>query len=758
MTGSRAGIVDDEAGDAQPVGPEAVVNLPVSGMTCGACAARLQKALDRADGVTGANVNFALERASIRFDASVTDVPALAGVVERAGFEAVLDGAGDATMAGEDAFRARQDAERRELRIALIAAALLTIPLVAQMIGMAAGIGVHLPAWLELALATPVQFIIGARFYRGAAKSLAGGGGNMDVLVALGTSAAYFYSLYLFIELGAGAAGQLYFEASAVIITLVLLGKYLETRARHSTTAAIRELMDLRPASARLLRNGEEIEVDVASVVSGDLVIVRPGERVPVDGKVQSGRSEIDESLITGESLPVPKSTGSSVTGGSINGTGLLHVVTTATGEDATLSKIIQLVENAQAGKAPVQRAVDRISAVFVPVVAAIAALTFLAWIMLSGNLEQALVAAVSVLVIACPCALGLATPTAIMAGTGVAARHGILIKDVESLEQAHRLDTVVFDKTGTLTVGRPRVVDLFVANGNRRELLETAAALQRGSEHPIAGAILALAEADGLTAEPAENFRSLPGRGVTGRTDSGVVLAGNTALLAEHGVPAIGSSPADAWERQGRTVCWIARDDTVLGAIAMADTLRDQSIAAIEALRRMHIRTLLISGDAPRVADEIGRKLNVDVSRGAVPPAGKADVIEDLRSDGRTVGMVGDGINDAPALAAADVGIAMGTGTDVALETAGVTLMRPDPTLVAAAINVSRSTWNKIRQNLFWAFIYNIIGIPLAAAGYLSPAIAGAAMAMSSVSVVSNSLLLKRWSPQQDAEANARN
>ena len=756
--GTRAGSYDGAAKGSQGGVREAAVDLPVAGMTCGACAARLQKALSRADGVAAAEVNFALERASIRFDAGVIDVPSLADIVERAGFEAIIDSADGATMPDEDAFRSRQDAERRALGIAVSAAALLTIPLVAQMIAMAAGLDVHLPAWVELALATPVQFVIGARFYRGAAKSLAGGGGNMDVLVALGTSAAYFYSLYLFVDLGAAARGQLYFEASAVIITLVLVGKYLEARAKHATTAAIRQLMDLRPASARVLRNGEEIEMEVGSVASGDLVVVRPGERIPVDGTVQSGESEVDESLITGESLPVAKSTGSPVTGGSINGTGLLQVLTTATGKDSTLSRIIHLVENAQAGKAPVQRAVDQISAIFVPVVAAIAALTFLTWIAVAGDIEQALVAAVSVLVIACPCALGLATPTAIMAGTGVAARHGILIKDVASLERAHRLDAVVFDKTGTLTVGRPRVVDLFVASGSLHTLVETAAALQQGSEHPIAGAILARAEADGLTAGPVEDFRSLPGRGVTGRMDHSVVLAGNAALLAERGVEVVGASPVEAWERQGYTVCWVARDETVLGAIAMADTLRDRSIVAIEALRRMRVRTLLISGDAPRVADEIGRKLRVDVARGAVPPAEKAGVVEDLRAEGHTVGMVGDGINDAPALAAADVGIAMGTGTDVALETAGVTLMRPDPTLVAAAIDVSKSTWNKIRQNLFWAFIYNVIGIPLAAAGYLSPAIAGAAMAMSSVSVVSNSLLLKRWSPQDYAGANARN
>jgi Cu+-exporting ATPase len=616
------------------------------------------------------------------------------------------------------------------------------------MIAMVAGWPFHLAPWMELALATPVQFFIGARFYVAAASAIRARSGNMDVLVVMGTTTAYLYSLYLLLTLGTDARGQLYFEASAVIITLVLMGKYLEARAKRGTTAAIRQLMNLRPPTARIQRDGSEVEVPVGTVLKGDIVVVRPGERIPVDGRVQSGDSEVDESLITGESLPVAKTSGSSVTGGAINGTGLLLLEATAVGEDSTLSKIIRLVENAQAGKAPVQRLVDRISEIFVPTVIIIALLTFGGWMLATGNAADALIAAVSVLVIACPCALGLATPTAIMTGTGVAARHGILIKDVESLERAHALDAVVFDKTGTLTVGMPGVVGIHVTSGTERELMTLAASIQQGSEHPLSRAVLDKAKADALDLEPVSEFRSITGRGVSGRVGNVDVLVGNAALLDQHGMVLPANTPTDAWENEGKTVVWVAREKTVLGAIGMADTLRTQSAAAIDELRRLGIRTLLISGDAPRVATEIGRQLSIDESQGGVLPDDKVGVIRRLAGQGYSVGMVGDGVNDAPALAAADVGIAMGTGTDIAMETASVTLMRPDPTLVASAIDVSRCTWNKIRQNLFWAFIYNIIGIPLAAAGFLSPAIAGAAMAMSSVSVVSNSLLLRRWTP----------
>jgi Cu+-exporting ATPase len=804
------------AGTTAATDTGASLDLPISGMTCGACAARLQKALARAEGIQAADVNFATERARVQFDDSVTDVPSVVRIVERSGFSVpeqhfsfdiggmtcaacatrvekalravpgvtaanvnlALERADVTIIAGrlgeqdlaaavsragyeaipettdgvgedvESEFGARQAAEIRRQRITLTMSFLLTMPLIAQMIAMVAGLPFHLAPWMELALATPVQFVIGARFYVAAAKAIRARSGNMDVLVVMGTTTAYLYSLYLLLTLGAEARGQLYFEASAVIITLVLMGKYLEARAKRGTTAAIRQLMNLRPPTAFVQRDGREIEIPVGAVEKGDRVVVRPGERIPVDGRVQSGDSEVDESLITGESLPVAKQTGSTVTGGAINGTGLLLLEATAVGEDSTLSKIIRLVENAQAGKAPVQRLVDRISEIFVPTVIVIAVFTFAGWMIVTGDAADALIAAVSVLVIACPCALGLATPTAIMTGTGVAARHGILIKDVESLERAHALDAVVFDKTGTLTVGLPGVVDVHVMSGSETELLTLAASLQQGSEHPLARAVLEKAASDGLSLQPVSNFRSVTGRGVSGRAGDVAVLVGNEALLNDNGMEVPEHTPAEAWENEGKTVVWVARENTLLGAIAMADTLRPESPAAIDELGRLGIRTLLISGDAPRVATEIGRRLKIDESQGGVLPDDKVGVIRDLASQGYSVGMVGDGVNDAPALAAADVGIAMGTGTDIAMETASVTLMRPDPTLVAAAIDVSRCTWNKIRQNLFWAFIYNIIGIPLAAAGFLSPAIAGAAMAMSSVSVVSNSLLLKRWAP----------
>jgi Cu+-exporting ATPase len=608
---------------------------------------------------------------------------------------------------------------------------------------------------VELALATPVQFVIGARFYRAAWKALRAGAANMDVLVALGTSAAWGYSLWLLATLGpAASTGRLYFEASVVIVTLVLLGKYLEARAKRGTTAAIRQLMDLRPRSARVQRaDGSEVEVPVAALRAGDVVAIRPGERVPVDGEVLAGASEVDEALITGESLPVTKAAGSRVTGGAINGSGLLVVRATAVGADSTLARIIRLVENAQAGKAPVQRLVDRISAIFVPVVVAIAAVTFGVTFAVAGAFEPAFVAAVSVLVIACPCALGLATPTAIMTGTGAAARAGILIKDVASLERAHRIDTVVFDKTGTLTEGRPRVVEIVTTGGDGDELLQLAASVQRASEHPLARAVMARASDAGLAMLPVDDFRNHVGQGVVGTVAGRQLAIGSAAFLTSRGIdlaPATGT--ADRWRTEARTVVWVADGSRLLGGFAIADPLRAESAAAVASLRALGVRTLLLSGDAPPVAEAIGREVGVDEARGGVAPDGKATAISGRQAAGATVAMVGDGINDAPALAAADVGIAMGSGTDIAMETAGVTLMRADPRLVAGAIAASRATFRKIRQNLFWAFIYNIVGIPLAAFGFLTPALAGAAMAASSVSVVGNSLLLRRWKPRLQA------
>lgn len=731
---------------AQEVATEHV-QLGIDGMTCSACATRLEKALTRATGVASATVNFATEQADIRVDAGAADADALADVVRKAGFTPRQAAELDA-----DGADAQHDSDAAALRgelLTLLAAATLTLPLVLQMVSMTFGLGFHLTPGMELILATPVQFVIGARFYRAAWNAVRAGSGNMDVLVAMGTSAAYFYSIVTLIMAGRAAAGQLYFEASAVIITLVLLGKFMESRAKRGTTAAIRQLMDLRPKTARVHRDGAELEVPVGAVRVGDIVVIRPGEHIPVDGQVSAGNSDVNEALITGESIPVEKAPGDTVTGGAINGTGLLRVAATAVGADATLARIIKLVQNAQAGKAPIQRLVDKISAVFVPVVIGIAALTFGGWLLAGAGFETALVAAVSVLVIACPCALGLATPTAIMTGTGAAARAGILIKDVVALEQAHAVDAVIFDKTGTLTTGRPTVVEVHTVDGSETDMLASLASLQQGSEHPLARAVLLKAADLELDCKPVEDFQSFTGFGVAGQVDGHWLRSGNAEFMRQHNLDTAALlAQANEWESEGKTVIYVARETHLLGMLAIADPLRPEATSAVAELRRMGIRTLLLSGDAERVAAEIGRQVGVDEARGGVQPADKAAAVEALRANGAHVGMVGDGINDAPALAAADVGLAMGSGTDVAMETAGITLMRSNPGLVPGAIAVSRATWRKIRQNLFWAFIYNVIGIPFAAAGLLSPTLAGAAMAFSSVSVVTNSLLLRRWQP----------
>ena len=725
---------------------EARYSFSVGGMTCSACAGRIEKALNRLPGVLEATVNLALERADVRAVYGLVNDSALIQAVEKAGYTA--------TFAATDVDAETEQREltnkllRREL-YTLCISALLTFPLVLQMAAMFSGVMLHLPPWVELALATPVQFLIGARFYRAAWNAVRAGSGNMDVLVVMGTSTAYFYSLYLLIALGSAAAGQLYFEASAVIITLVLLGKYMEARAKRGTTAAIRALMDLRPKTARVLRDGIEIELPVAQIQIDDVVVVRPGESIPVDGVLVEGSSDVDESLITGESIPVEKQPGDKLTGGAINGTGMMNIKATAVGDDTTLARIIRLVENAQAGKAPIQRLVDRISEFFVPTVLVIAALTFAGWYFIGGETGQALIAAVSVLVIACPCALGLATPTAIMTGTGAAARAGILIKDVEALEHAHSISAVVFDKTGTLTSGHPAVVGMHAANGDETGLLTLVASLQQGSEHPLARAVLARAKEAAVELSAVTEFKSHTGHGIEGVVADASVITGNEQFMRDNGVDTgLEAARAAEWEREGKTVTWVACDGVLQGLLAIADPLRPESAAAVASLQAMGIRTLLLSGDSVLAVAEIGRQLGIDEAIGSVKPAEKSARVESLRSEGYVVGMVGDGINDAPALALADVGIAMGSGTDVAMETAGITLMRSNPSLVPAAISASRATWRKIKQNLFWAFAYNLVGIPFAAAGLLSPTIAGAAMAFSSVSVVTNSLLLRHWKP----------
>ena len=627
------------------------------------------------------------------------------------------------------------------------------------MLGLILGQHWMLDGWLQLALATPVQFWLGARFYRAGWHAVRAGAGNMDLLVALGTSAAYGLSLVQLWREGSEAMPHLYFEASALVITLVMLGKWLETRAKRQTTAAIRALNALRPDTARVRREGVEVELPIAQVRVGDLVVVRPGERLPVDGVVAEGTSHVDESLITGESLPVVKGAGSAVTGGAVNQEGLLLVRTSAVGAESTLARIVRLVETAQAKKAPIQRMVDQVSAVFVPVVLVIALITLLAWGFGTagpGQWEAAILNAVAVLVIACPCALGLATPTAIMAGTGVAARHGILIKDAEALEVAHRIKIVAFDKTGTLTVGQPDLLAALPHRISRAQLLAQSAALQAGSEHPLARAVSREFERevanDQVALTDVSDTRAVPGRGVAAMLGDRELRLGSTRFMQELAVDMSAlHAEAEDWQARGCTVSWLAELGTppqLLGMLAFGDQVKPTAAAAVRSLSVMGIRTVLLSGDNPGSASAVAKVLGISEVHAEVLPADKAALITTLKAQGETVAMVGDGINDAPALAAADVGMAMSSGTDVAMHTAGITLMRGDPALVAQAIDISRRTYAKIRQNLFWAFAYNVVGIPLAAMGQLNPVIAGAAMALSSVCVVSNALLLRRWAP----------
>jgi len=752
---SQPGVT--QPGVTQPgIRPDAdEVDLAITGMTCASCVRRVEKVLGAVPGVADVSVNLATERAHV-VTGGRPDVAALKRAVEKAGY-----GATEVVRTDPVPEPAGQD--RRELTH-LLAAAALSVPLLAGMIAPS----LMLPGWAQFALATPVQFWLGWRFYVAGWKAARALSGNMDLLVALGTSAAWGLSTWVLFTSGAwftsGHDHGLYYESSAVLITFILLGKWLEGRARRQTASAIRALMKLRPDTARLLRDGQEVDVPIAQVRVGDSVIVRPGERIPVDGTVIEGHAAIDASMLTGESLPVDTGPGGQVAAGAIDTDGRLVIETTAIGAETMLSRIVRLVEGAQASKAPIQRLADRVSAVFVPIVLVIALATFLAWLLTTGDAPQAVLHAVAVLVIACPCALGLATPTAIMVGTGVAARRGILIRDAAALERAHAVQVVAFDKTGTLTEGKPKVTDIIPAPGAAaaladaavaarepadRTILRLAASLQSGSEHSLAAAVRSKAAADGIAPLPVDRFHALAGRGVTGTVGAVPLALGNRRLLAEIGVPT-GSleDDAKALEQSGHTVSWLARTEppAVVALVAFADTVKASSPAAVEQLHAAGLRTVMLTGDSRGAADGVARTLGIGSVLAEVLPADKAGAVARLRDDGTVVAMVGDGINDAPALAAADVGIAMSTGTDVAMETAGITLMRGDPMLVPAAIEISRRTTAKIRQGLFWAFAYNVLGIPLAAMGYLSPMVAGAAMALSSVSVVVNALLLRRW------------
>ncbi|AIO16701.1 copper-translocating P-type ATPase [Burkholderia pseudomallei] len=774
--GYRASPVSDPASALAP-SPEiaaarTAIELDIAGMTCASCVGRVEKALAQVPGVARATVNLATEKATVDADADAhVDTARLIDAVKRAGYRAspAIAACAPASRATATADAAaarpaspsaddRKLAEARRERALVIASAVLTTPLALPMFAAPFGVDAALPAWLQLALASIVQFGFGARFYRAAWHALKARAGNMDLLVALGTSAAYGLSIWLMLR-DPGHAAHLYFEASAVIVTLVRFGKWLEARAKRQTTDAIRALNALRPDRARIVEHGVERDVPLAQVRVGTVVRVLPGERVPVDGRIEAGVTHVDESLITGESLPVPKEPGERVTAGSINGEGALTVATTAIGAETTLARIIRLVESAQAEKAPIQRLVDRVSAVFVPAIVAIAFATFAGWLVAGAGVETAILNAVAVLVIACPCALGLATPAAIMAGTGVAARHGVLIKDAQALELAQRARIVAFDKTGTLTQGRPTVTAFDAIGIPRGDALALAAAVQRASAHPLARAVVAAFDADAdarrssLAAAHADTPRAVAGRGVEARVDARLLALGSTRWRDELGiaVPDGVARRAAALEAAGNTVSWLMRADApreALALVAFGDTVKPNARRAIERLAARGIRSALVTGDNRGSATAVAASLGIDEVHAQVLPDDKARVVAQLKAtagDG-AVAMVGDGINDAPALAAADVGIAMATGTDVAMHTAGITLMRGDPALVADAVDISRRTYRKIQQNLFWAFVYNLVGIPLAALGWLNPMIAGAAMAFSSVSVVTNALLLRRW------------
>jgi Cu+-exporting ATPase len=725
--------------------PSRSFDLAIEGMTCSACSTRLEKVLSKLDGVDGASVNLATSNARVSVTSGTLSVSDLIVAVERAGFTGRAIETSSETL--QQAARRAADRARLEL-IILIGAALFTLPFIVQMGLMWTQLQPStLPALWQFALATPVQFIAGARFYLPAWRALKAGAGNMDLLVVLGTSAAWGLSTYL--VLFSPDSSDYYFEASSSVITLVLLGRHLEDRAKQNTTTAIRSLVALRPQTARIIREGGEVEVPASLVAVGEVVVVRPGEHLPVDGIITDGDTQIDESLITGESLPVERSIGDTVTGGSINGSGMIRVKVTAVGAESVLNRIIRAVEEAQASKAPVQHLVDRISALFVPAVIVIAIGAYLySFLLLSSSQAEAIISAVTVLVVACPCALGLATPTAIMVGTGVAAQWGILIRDAESLEQAHKTTTVIFDKTGTLTAGQPNVVTVHPLDMEEDELLALTAAAQQGSEHPLARAVLNRVRKTTPLA-PLSDFSAIPGRGIRATVDNRQVVTGNQRLMAESGVeqaPLL--EQANALSSSGSTVIWVAVDQRLKGIIAIDDVVRPTSKEAIAELNANGIETIMLTGDHQQSAASVADQLGAHDFIAEVLPEEKAAVVSNLMGKNRTVAMVGDGINDAPALATADVGLAMGSGTDVAMETAGITLMRSDPLLVIEAISISHATHNKIWQNLFWAFIYNLFMIPLAFFGAITPVIAGAAMALSSLSVVSNSLLLKRWKP----------
>lgn len=720
------------------------VTLSITGMSCASCVSRVEKALDKVTGVECATVNLATEKAVIT--GQDLSIDALIEAVSKAGYQATFI----------DNKQPKKETRKQPSLWPVIASALFALPLLLPMLLEPFGIKLMLSGWLQLLLATPVQFILGARFYRSAWKAAKALSGNMDMLVVIGTTAAYGLSVYqLIINWGVNQLPHLYFESSAVIITLILLGKWLEARAKHQTTKAIEALSSLRPETARVKRGEQELNLPISQVKIDDIVIIKPGERIAVDGIIVEGASSSDESMITGESLPVSKVVGDSVTGGAINGEGFLLVKTTAIQAESMLAKIIQMVESAQSQKAPIQRIVDRISAIFVPIILVVAFVTLMAWGIVGHDWQLALINAVAVLVIACPCALGLATPTAIMVGTGEAARHGILIKDALALETIHDVKVVAFDKTGTLTVGKPNLVSFYTQpNLDEKDLLTIAASIQSGSEHPLAKAVINKANEENCHYSYAKNIENVAGLGVSAQVNNQQYYLGSS-----HWMDLLNANFADLkshtkeLESAGFTISWLAKKDSdtvdVLALLGFTDIIRPEAKSAINALHQLGIKSIMLTGDNYNAANFVANELEIDEIIAQVMPQDKAYQIQKIQREKGKVAMVGDGVNDAPALAIADIGIAMGTGTDVAMHTASITLMRGNPLLIADSIDISKRTYRKIKQNLFWAFFYNMIGIPLAAAGLLNPMIAGAAMALSSVSVVTNALLLRRWKPK---------
>lgn len=721
----------------------------VTGMSCASCAGRVEKALAAVPGVVSANVNLATERVSLQLLTDI-DFQTLQQALANSHYHLVEPE--PETTAGTATTRSTPFYQSDWWPV--LGSALLTLPLVLPMLGMLLSADWMLPALWQWLLATPVQFYFGARFYKAGWGAVKAGTGNMDLLVALGTSAAYGLSLYLWLSANAHhGTPHLYFESSAAVLTLVLLGKWLEQRAKRRTTDALRALENLKPSKARVQKDGNWQWVSAAQVKSGDLVQIKPGERIAVDGEVTQGASHVDEALISGESTPLHKSAGDKVIGGAVNIDGVLQVRATNVGTESVLANIIRLVEQAQGAKAPVQALVDKVSAVFVPVVLVIALITLIGWGLASGNWQQAILNAVAVLVIACPCALGLATPAAIMAGTGTAARHGILIKDAIALEQATKIDYVIFDKTGTLTEGKPELVQITAISGNEQQLLPQAAALQQHSEHPLAKAVMSKAKQENIGLPDISNFAVIAGKGVQAEQGDTRLLLGSSHWMQQLGL----ALPTELIQVEGASVSWLARQQdgqiALSGLLCFSDSIKSTAKAAVTALQQQGIKVALLTGDSQASAEAVAAVLQPDQLKAEVLPADKASFVQQCQQQGYKVAMVGDGINDAPALAQADLGIAMASGTDVAVSAAAITLMRNEPALVSTALKLASDTYGKIRQNLFWAFIFNITGIPLAALGYLNPVIAGAAMACSSLLVVSNALLLQRRRYNTDAK-----